>query len=97
MKKFKVGDYVLYKEHYTVFDKEAFEIGKIYQISEISNVHPITEITFEGIEDYFVYPAQIAEVFNATKINKALYPDYKIIIVDNKEFLVENTNDGGKE
>jgi hypothetical protein len=98
--RFKVGDYVSYKKHYTAFDNELFEISKVYKISQIkmnSSDDLLHEILLEDISNYFVYSTQITKAFHANKLNKVLYPDYKIITVDNKEFLVENTNDGGNE
>jgi hypothetical protein len=100
--RFKVGDKVILRED-SIFNNgdSSNPIGVIGTVCWVGRGYNLPvevlwrEVLFESKNSYRESDLMIA--VHGTKLNKTLYPDYKIITVDNKEFLVENTNDGGNK
>lgn len=69
---------VIYVKHHNRSDAEKFEIGQFYNAYSID----FTRLYALYIADNYVglvYDQQIAEVFHDCKLNRALYPDYKVV------------------
>jgi hypothetical protein len=98
--RFKVGDKVILREdsifNNGYFNNPIFEVGEVVLIKQIIYGLPINVKWKTGFTNSYKESDLQHIVYNC-KLNKVLYPDYKIITVDNKEFLVENTNDGGNK
>jgi hypothetical protein len=89
MSKFKIGEKVRYIKHYNdaPMDKDYFEIGKIYTISDDLGFDRSVNkaYLFKGIEDREVYESQIEKVWiRNTKLSRKIHSNAKII---DKEWL----------
>jgi hypothetical protein len=101
MMKFKVGDKVILREDHTYGKNYNNPIGTIGTVCWVDRgynlpVEVLWELTDFNVKNSYK-ESDLMIAVHSNKLNKVLYPDYKIITVDNKEFLVENTNDGGNE
>lgn len=101
MNKFKVGDLVTLRKD-SFYNNDSFnnpfgEIGKVSLLKEVVYGLPINVRWKSGYVNAYE-ESDLDHVVHDNKLNRALYPEYKTKVIDDKTYLVYNDDtDGGNE
>lgn len=87
----KVGDKVIYVKHHKFCiktDASNFEIGKIYEITDLAEDSATTYggvyVKNEGKDETFLYPSQFKTIVPNNKLSRVLYPNW----VEHGKYLI---------
>jgi hypothetical protein len=79
----KIGDKVIYVKHHEFCiksDSINFEIGKIYEITDLADVsieyYGGVYVKNEGKDETFLYPNQFKTIVPNNKLSRVLYPNW---------------------